>query len=517
MEFIVVLILSSLICICNGNVFGPSTQNSVEADKRETRYIQSDINVLKDNMHELLKRVIENENDISSLKSENQYLTNKLENERRHFSCEINELHENTNEQQQDLTDTNTEIIHLNQTIEELRNGVDKLEELQRRRSEDTITECIDKPESNQERNNRDCTDIQNNSNQALESGVYNIYPNGTKSVQAYCDMSTDGGGWTVIQKRFDGSVDFNQNWVECEKGFGNITGEFWFGNNYAHTLTASRKYELRIDMVDTSNNTKYAVYKRFSIGDAASKYRLFVGDYAGNAVDSLKYHDRHRFSAKDQNNDFRGSSNCASHHLGPWWYNFRCYSANLNLPFGKMDWSDTGHKQDKCQNDWVCSECGKEGHKAKECITPSKAASDNETPDKAASDSEANKTVDQSDSSESESGEETDIGDHVDHSETPLSQSILLPTEAITATTTASVKSSQKLILIYRRKKTRKKKNKDKAKNKPKVESKGPIDKFIVNPESTTPVQKQGKRLATTPTDEYHNRQTDSSKSLKT
>ncbi|CAC5422266.1 unnamed protein product [Mytilus coruscus] len=86
------------------------------------------------------------------------------------------------------------------------------------------------------------------------------------------------------------------------------------------------------------------------------------------------------------------------------------------------------GHKQDKCQNDCVCNQCGKEGHKAKECQTPSKPASDNE----------ANKTDDQSYSSESESGEETDIDDHVDHSETPHSQSILQPSEAITETTTA-------------------------------------------------------------------------------
>ncbi|VDI44536.1 Hypothetical predicted protein [Mytilus galloprovincialis] len=284
MEFMVVVILSFLLCICNGN--GPSTQSSEKAEKKESRSIQSDINVLKDSMHELLKRVIKHENEISSLKSENQFLTNKIENERRQLSCDINVLHENTNEQQQALTDTNTEIIYLNETVEELRNGVDKLEELQRRRSEDNITECIDKPdtESNQERKNRDCTDIQKNSNQALESGVYTIYPNGGKSVQAYCDMSTDGGGWTVIQKRFDGSVDFNQNWLECENGFGNINGEFWFGNNYVHTLTASGKNELRIDMVDTSNNKKYAVYRIFSIGDAASKYKLTVGNYSGNA-----------------------------------------------------------------------------------------------------------------------------------------------------------------------------------------------------------------------------------------
>lgn len=144
MEIIVVVTLSFLVCICNGNVFGPSTQSAAEADTKETG-IQSDINGLKDNMHQLLKRVSTNENEIASLKRENQYLTNELENKRRQFSCEINVFHENTNEHQRALNNINTEINHLNQSIDELRNSVDKLEELQRRRSHDNIRECIDK------------------------------------------------------------------------------------------------------------------------------------------------------------------------------------------------------------------------------------------------------------------------------------------------------------------------------------------------------------------------------------
>lgn len=48
-----------------------------------------------------------------------------------------------------------------------------------------------------------------------------------------FCDMS-DGGGWTVIQRRSDGSENFNRNWNDYENGFRNFVqknGEYWLGN----------------------------------------------------------------------------------------------------------------------------------------------------------------------------------------------------------------------------------------------------------------------------------------------
>ena len=40
----------------------------------------------------------------------------------------------------------------------------------------------------------------------------------------AYCDKTTDGGGWIVIQgNKKDSSVTFNRNWTDYEKGFGNL------------------------------------------------------------------------------------------------------------------------------------------------------------------------------------------------------------------------------------------------------------------------------------------------------
>ena len=70
--------------------------------------------------------------------------------------------------------------------------------------------------------------------------------------------MSVDGGGWVVLQRRFDGSVDFDRVWTECERGFGNLTGEYWLGLIKMHRLTAIAPQELRIDLEDFQKNKRY-------------------------------------------------------------------------------------------------------------------------------------------------------------------------------------------------------------------------------------------------------------------
>lgn len=72
------------------------------------------------------------------------------------------------------------------------------------------------------------------------------------------------GGGWTVIQRRQDGSVDFNRTWNEYKEGFGDLHGEFWLGNENIHKMTNQGDYSLRIDLEDWNNKHKHAFYQVF-------------------------------------------------------------------------------------------------------------------------------------------------------------------------------------------------------------------------------------------------------------
>ncbi|VDI77825.1 Hypothetical predicted protein [Mytilus galloprovincialis] len=176
-------------------------------------------------------------------------------------------------------------------------------------------------------RSAKDCAEIKKHK---ATSGVYQIFPKKTEGVKAYCDMDTEGGGWTIIQKRFDNSVNFQRTWTECENGFGNVNREYWLGNRHIHRLTSSGTYELRIDLTDKNNTKKYAKYKTFVVGDATSQYKLAIGGYSGDAGDSLSYHNGMKFSTVDRDNDLL-SSNCAKNH-GPWWLRGCSHSA-LNSP----------------------------------------------------------------------------------------------------------------------------------------------------------------------------------------
>ena len=173
----------------------------------------------------------------------------------------------------------------------------------------------------------RDCREAYLNG--CRKDGVYTIDPGCGKPFNVFCDMKN--GGWTVFQRRRDGSEDFYRGWADYVAGFGNLKREFWLGLNHIHCLTsAAPRTELRVDLADFGGAYKYAQYSFFSVGNSGTNYRLNVTGYTGTAGDALAVHNGLQFTTKDRDNDLRSVGNCAIAHRGAWWYE-KCHHSNLN------------------------------------------------------------------------------------------------------------------------------------------------------------------------------------------
>ena len=121
--------------------------------------------------------------------------------------------------------------------------------------------------------------------------GVYTIKPDNLSAFDVFCDQTTAGGGWTVLQKRQDGSVDFYLNWSDYKHGFGNMSGELWLALDKIHRLTSDNNNMLRVDLEDFQGNTRYAEYNMFGVMSENDKYKLTLGSYSGNLVVVLRRH----------------------------------------------------------------------------------------------------------------------------------------------------------------------------------------------------------------------------------
>uniref|UniRef100_A0A8C6SE66 Fibrinogen C-terminal domain-containing protein n=1 Tax=Neogobius melanostomus TaxID=47308 RepID=A0A8C6SE66_9GOBI len=170
--------------------------------------------------------------------------------------------------------------------------------------------------------------------NGALQSGEVDVYPQGREgqAVRVYCDMESDGGGWTVFQRRMNGKTDFYRTWSEYNTGFGNISEEFWLGNRLLHNLTSIGPVSLRVDM-RSGNDTAYAHYANFFIDSEERNYTLTISGYTGTAGDSMRYHNNRPFSTRDKDPDPLGI-HCSRAYMGGWWYK-NCYKTNLNGLYG--------------------------------------------------------------------------------------------------------------------------------------------------------------------------------------
>ena len=178
----------------------------------------------------------------------------------------------------------------------------------------------------------RDCYEVLSQCSSSSSDGVYLIKPDGyPEPFEVYCNNSLDDGGWTVrvtmfhvqyhiisksfflnssrivwrkklfrnynrvqrfmfyltqvIQRRHDGSINFNRTWEAYEDGFGFLSQEFWLGNEKISHITNQKKYKVRIDMTTSSGLTFYVAFDEFRISDGFSNYKLVTtGEYIGVA-----------------------------------------------------------------------------------------------------------------------------------------------------------------------------------------------------------------------------------------
>ena len=145
--------------------------------------------------------------------------------------------------------------------------------------------------------------------------------------LQVYCDMDTEGGGWTVFQRRQDGSENFFCLLNEYIAGFGDLNGEFWLGLEAIHRLVPTQSDRsvttLRVDLQDSQGNPGNATFETFGLLNSDTRYELTVARYSGgNAGDSLTQHSGSMFYTPDYDVGHPAyGADCVVQTRGAWWF----------------------------------------------------------------------------------------------------------------------------------------------------------------------------------------------------
>ncbi|KAF8787972.1 Techylectin-5B like protein [Argiope bruennichi] len=127
-----------------------------------------------------------------------------------------------------------------------------------------------------------------------------------------------------MIQRRgkYPVQQDFNLDWESYKNGFGNLTEEFWLGNENIRLLCL-KGCKIRFDLQDGKGVEYFAVYQNFNL--TTNNYLINISGYSGNATDAMHRLNLSEFSTKD-----RDSSGKAKEYQSGWWYGGNYYS-NLN------------------------------------------------------------------------------------------------------------------------------------------------------------------------------------------
>jgi len=165
------------------------------------------------------------------------------------------------------------------------------------------------------------------------ESGVYSIV-RGMEMQPVFCNM-TLYGGWTVIQRRMDGTQDFDRDWKDYSKGFGSVYGEYWLGLETIRWLTHSRIYKVAFIITDWNDKKRIVNYDQFLV--YGQEYVLSVKGFSGNEKDDMisasngmPFRVRHQ----DRSTSINANAGCTATRRSGWWFPPNCGQANPNGPY---------------------------------------------------------------------------------------------------------------------------------------------------------------------------------------
>ena len=157
----------------------------------------------------------------------------------------------------------------------------------------------------------RSCCDLRIFPPDRVPTGVYKMSMGTFATASVYCEMTSDDGGWIVIQRnRKNSQLSFNKNWKEYQEGFGDLNKDFWAGLELMHTLTKIGEWEMRVDYQKNDKTWSYLhyIYNQFRVGSTSAEYPLAVGGFTGVGTDWFKHPScplsGMKFSTPDNDND---------------------------------------------------------------------------------------------------------------------------------------------------------------------------------------------------------------------
>ncbi|XP_052843506.1 fibroleukin-like [Drosophila gunungcola] len=265
----------------------------------------NDMKILLNNVK---AEIIEKDKQIQDMRSQIRFISEVNEHLKSHNKRDenLNEIPLNNIETQ--LNDKKNEIIEKDKQIEDLRSQISLISE---------VNEQLKNLNKRDESLPEFCPSGRPN-------GIYKVSLRGVDPFEVPCISSTPG--WTVIQRRFDGSVNFTRGWEEYKDGFGDVSQEFFIGLEKLYLMTQAQPHELYIQLRNADGISRYAHYDDFCIGSANESYKLnAVGKYSGTAGDYLTQLTENNFSTFDRGHQ------CGRTPIGGWWEDRSCILSMLN------------------------------------------------------------------------------------------------------------------------------------------------------------------------------------------